>query len=149
VACAASSFLKDFRVCASGKPRYSLVAARQIEFHVVVLQEPKTLYRGCFGRGREALLHAMSSNYEVNRHPPHPADLRATVLHMAVSGFENRDLLARLARKRPDRIGSHIARLELRPNHGVCIADTGSVGHWSVWGIPAQLTEFIADVEDL
>jgi hypothetical protein len=146
---AALLFPKHSLACASAKPRYSLVAARQIEFHVVVLQEPKILYRACFGRGRDALLRAMSSNYEVNRHPPHPADLRATVLHMAVSGFENRDLLAQLARKRPDRIGSHIARLELRPNHGVCIADTGGVGHWSVWGIPAQLTEFIADVEDI
>jgi len=118
----------------------------QTEFHVFVLQQPKTLYRACFGGDEDALLHALSSNYEISRQPPHPADLRATVLHMAVSGFENGDQLARFASKRPDRIGTHIARLELQPNHGICIADTGSVGHWSIWGIPTRLAQFVADV---
>lgn len=124
------------------------MAGRQTEFHVFVLREPKTLYRACFGRDRDSLLYALSSNYE-NKRSPHPEDLRATILYMAVSGFEDPDLVARLARSRPDRIGTHIATLELRPNYGVCLADTGSVGHWSIWGTSTRLATFVADVVDV
>jgi hypothetical protein len=52
-----------------------------------------------------------------------------------------------MARRRPDRIGTHIATIPLEPGHGVCIADTGGPGHWSVWGVPSQLVAFVADVE--
>jgi hypothetical protein len=120
------------------------MAGFESEFHVVVLQEPRRLYRGCFGADR--IEEALRSNYENGRNP-HPADLRATVLHMAVSLFEDRDLLLQLARRRPDRIGDHVATIELQPGFGVCIADTSGPGHWSVWGRPAQLLEFVTDVE--
>lgn len=119
----------------------------QNEFRVVVLREPMTLYRGCFGTDRASRIHALSSNYEIDRRPPHPADLHATVLHMATSGFEHRDRIAHMARRRPDRIGTHIATLELQPGHGVCVADTGGPGHWSVWGIPTTLATFVTAIE--
>lgn len=122
--------------------------ARQDEFRVVVLREPKTLYRGAFGRDQATLIHALASNYEAGR-SPHPADLRATVLHMAISGFEHPDVLLRLARKRPDRVGTHIVTLELQSDHGICVADTGSPGHWSIWGTPAQLLDLVADVHEV
>lgn len=113
---------------------------------VDVLQRPLVVYRGCHGSDAGAVRDAMRSNYETGR-SPHPADLRATVLHMAVSMFEADDVLLRLARRRPDRVGTHVARLELQPERGICLADTGSAGHWSVWGIPEQLAECVVDVE--
>ena len=103
------------------------------------------VFRGCHDAGGAALVDAMRSNYETGR-PAHPADLRATVLHMAVSMFEDAEVLLRLARRRPDRVGTHVARVELLPGRGFCLADTGSRGHWSVWGIPDQLAGCVVDV---
>lgn len=123
------------------------MARFEMEFRVVVLGDSHTLYRACHGRDRRALERAFTSNFQAGREPPHPADLHATVLHMAVSMFEKRENLGRMARRRPDRIGTHIATLGLEPGHGVCIADTGGAGHWSVWGVPAQLTAFVTDVQ--
>jgi hypothetical protein len=122
--------------------------AVQNEFRVVVLQEPMRLYRGCHGTGRSSIEAALMSNYQAGR-APHPADLRATVLHMAVSMFEDSDVVAVQARRRPERVGTHIARVDLQPGHGVCVADTGGRGHWSVWGIPAQLADFVTDVMEV
>ena len=45
---------------------------------------------------------------------------------------EDAEVLLRLARRRPDRIGTHLVRVELQPGRGICLADTGSRGHWSV-----------------
>lgn len=113
---------------------------------VHLVDVPKVLYRGCGGESAEALADAMRSNYELDR-KPHPADLRATVLHMAVSMFENGDELASAARRRPDRIGTHIARLELKPHLGICFSDTGGPGHWSVWGRPDVLRDAIVELK--
>jgi hypothetical protein len=113
------------------------------EYRVVILTEPVILHRGCFGPTR--LREAFLSNYEAGR-PPHPQDLRATVLHMAVSMFEDFDLVHRLCSRRPDRIGTHILTAELQPGHGVCIADTSGPGHWSIWGIPTTLESMVVDV---
>jgi hypothetical protein len=125
--------------------RIALAVAVQTEFLVVVLQEPQTLHRGCHGAGRAALEAALTSNYQAGR-TPHPADLRATALHMSVSMFEDPEVIARLVERRPDRVGTHVARVDLQPGHGVCVADTGGPGHWSVWGIPARLAECVVDV---
>jgi hypothetical protein len=123
------------------------MARFEMEFRVVVLDEPLTLYRACHGPDRRALERALMSNFQARREPPHPADLHAAVLHMAVSMFEQRENLERMARRRPDRIGTHIATLALEPGYGVCIADTGGAGHWSVWGVPAQLMAFVTDAQ--
>jgi hypothetical protein len=64
---------------------------------------------------------------------------------MAVSMLDDRDTLARRMRRRPDRMGTHLLTLDVPPGHGVCVADTGGPHHWSIWGIPAQLLEFVAD----
>lgn len=119
----------------------------ETEFRVVVLGEPLTLYRACHGLDRRAVERTLMSNFQARREPPHPADLHATVLHMAVSMFQKRENLERMARRRPDRIGTHIATVALEPGHGVCIADTGSAGHWSVWGLPLQLMAFVTGVQ--
>ncbi len=115
------------------------------EILVVVLQEEMTLYRACGGDTPAAVEASLRSNYEIRRSPPHPADLHATVLHMAVSMFARADTISRMARRNPDRIGTHVAQLRLAPGNGICLADTGSAGHWSVWGTPAQLAAFVTD----
>jgi hypothetical protein len=66
-------------------------------------------------------------------------------MHMAVSMFEDGERLQSSARQRPDRLGTHVARIELRPGRGICRADTG-VGHWSVWGLADQLADCVVDV---
>lgn len=119
--------------------------ALEFPITVALLERPMTVFRGCGGAGRLALVDAVRSNYETGR-PAHPADLRATVLHMAVSMFEDAEVLLRLGRRRPDRIGTHLARVELQPGCGICLADTGSRGHWSVWGIPTELASCVVDV---
>ncbi|MGO9971919.1 MAG: hypothetical protein ACLP01_03630 [Solirubrobacteraceae bacterium] len=111
---------------------------------VVLLERPMTVFRGCHGAEGAALVDAMRSNYETGR-PANPADLRATVLHMAVSMFEDVEALVRLARRRPDRVGTHVARVELQPGSGICLADTGSRGHWSICG-PDQLAGCVVNV---
>jgi len=124
------------------------MAAFESEFHVHVLTKPMTLYRGCRGRDQRALEEAVSSNFQVGR-SPHPTDLHAAVLYMAVSMFASSATIAALARRRPGRIGTHVACMELQPGHGVCVADTGGVGHWSVWGVPALLVQFVVSVEEV
>lgn len=113
---------------------------------VDVVRRITTLYRGCHGTEMPQLVRGMRSNYEEGRRP-HPAERKAIVTFMAVSMFEDRDWLRRFARQRPDRIGTHIARVELRSGLGICLADTGSEGHWSVWGLPRHLARCVVDVE--
>jgi hypothetical protein len=48
---------------------------------VDVLDRAKLVFRGCHGPDRDAVVDAMRSNDETGR-PTHPADLRATELHM-------------------------------------------------------------------
>jgi hypothetical protein len=112
---------------------------------VALLTRTMTLYGACHGADTTAVRNTMRSNYESGR-SPHPADLRATVLHMAVSMFEDPDGLSRLAARRPDRVGTHLARVELQPNRGICLADTGSPGHWSIWGVPDQLAGCVVEM---
>jgi hypothetical protein len=110
------------------------------DFPIVVLEvvKPTTLYRGCRGSRMPELVAAMRSNYEAERRP-HPAERRAMVTYMAVSMFEDGERLSRFAQRRPDRRGTHVARVELQPGLGICVADTGSEGHWSIWGLPNRL----------
>ena len=65
---------------------------------------------------------------------------------MAVSMFEDGERLAKFARQRPDRLGAYIARVVLKPDLGICLADTGSRGHSSIWGLPRQLAACVVDV---
>lgn len=113
-----------------------MAAAFEREFRVVVLDEPMLVHRGCHGVDRAALVDALTSNYQAGRLPPHPAEVHASVLAMATSVFEDPATVQVLGRRRPARIGTHIATIELRPGRGVCVADTGSRGHWSGVGDP-------------
>ena len=105
------------------------------------------LYRGVVHRFGSSSEEDLKSNYERGRNP-HPTDLKATVLYMAVSMFEDRDLVAYMCRRRPDRVGRYVAQIDLEPDHGVCVAQTNNPGHWSVWGVPAQLARFVTDLTE-
>lgn len=111
---------------------------------VDVVRERMTLYRGCHGAAPSDLIRSMRSNYEEGRRP-HPEERKAIVSFMAVSMFEDGDRLRRFAQQRPARIGTHVARVELRPGLGICIADTGGEGHWSIWGLPDQLARCVVE----
>jgi hypothetical protein len=115
--------------------------AQEVEYRVHVLQDAVRLFRGC---DENDLPGSMRSNYEqgIQRNP---SELRSTVLHMAVSMFDNVDTLRALIARFPY-IGTAIAVVELQPGSGVCRANTGSVGHWSVWGRPDELAGFVVDL---
>ena len=115
-------------------------------YEILVLEENITLHRACFGADPFSVLGGLRSNYENWRDRPHPADLHATILHMAVSMFEKADTIERLARRHPARIGTHVMSLALQPGYGVCVADTSGPGHWSVWGVPTQLQAFVTGI---
>ncbi len=68
---------------------------------VAVLERSMTVFRGCHDEEGVALVDAMRSNYETGR-APHPADLRATVLHMAVLMFEDVTACLRRCHRRDD-----------------------------------------------
>jgi hypothetical protein len=68
---------------------------------------------------------------------------------MAISMFSDAAALARLTRRRPDRLGTHIMTLILLPGFGICTSETGAPGHHSVWGTPQSLFECITDVRPL
>jgi hypothetical protein len=127
--------------------RLSISMAFPDRYEALVLQEAKTVYRACFGADGGALLDSFRSNYELDRQPPHPGDLHATVIRMALSTFEDDAAPRRLASRNPARIGTHIAMVELIPGRGICIADTSGPGHWSIWGIPDQLVGMVTDVK--
>lgn len=111
---------------------------------VQVLEEDLQLYRVVPERGSEGIESAFCSHYELRRPPRGPED-RATAIHMAVSMFDREEAARDLANRIP-KLGGHIARLELQPGHGICVAKTGGPAHWSVWGRPAQLASCIADI---
>jgi hypothetical protein len=120
-----------------------------VEYLVHVVQEPMVLHRTCFGADARAVEAGLMSNYEARRQPPHPADLHATILHMAVSMFEDWSKLEAMARRRPERLGTHIMTVHLQAAQAFCVADTASKGHWSVWGVPAQLAALVTDVREV
>lgn len=94
------------------------------EVRVLVLDDERRLYRACWAPDSPAQLDSFRSHYELQR-PPRGAELRAAVIHMAVSMFETPapcwDLIARTH----GRIGDHVAELRLVPGRGVCVAKTG------------------------
>jgi hypothetical protein len=113
---------------------------------VDLVREPLTLYRACHASSNDELIRGMRSNYDAER-PPHPSDLKATVLHMAVSMFEDAERVASFARQRPERLGTHVAAVGLQPGLGICIADTSGPGHWSVWARPEVLVSLVTGMQ--
>lgn len=120
----------------------------QDEFAVRVVRGSMSLWRICASDGSDqhALLEDFRSNYEKRRSKARKLDAHATVIQMALSMWTDPDHATKLSRGLPRQLGGHIARLEIQPGNGVCVAETGSRSHRSVWGRPLQLAAFVADV---
>ena len=103
---------------------------------VVVVEEPRRLYRVSRARDDEGFLDAFRSHYEQGLPPRGPED-RAAVIHMALSMFDSESVAAQLAERVP-KLGRHVATVELKPGLGLCVAKTGGprtgrcgAGHFS------------------
>jgi hypothetical protein len=114
-------------------------------YAVHVVDDEITLHRPCFGADDPLLLYALRSNHENGRAGAEVNALLAT----SVSMFERVETVTRLARRRPERVGSHIMTVILLPEFGFYRAETGAPGHHSIWGSPHRLLECITAVRPL
>ena len=101
------------------------------------------LYRACAGSADGVALDSFRSHYELKR-PPRGPENRATVIHMALSMFEEPEPCWNLIERTRGKIGDHVAELHLTPGHGICVAKTAGPLHWSVWGRPEILHDAVA-----
>jgi hypothetical protein len=124
-------------------PRMSLIQ----EVLVRVLEDEMRLYRATWADHNPAQLDSFRSHYELQR-PPRGREVRAAVIHMAVSMFETAEPCWALIDRTRGRIGDHVAELRLVPGRGVCAAKTGGPLHWSVWGDPAVLQAAVSGYVD-
>lgn len=114
-----------------------------INVDVRVLDAEMRLYRACAGSADGVALDSFRSHYELKR-PPRGPENRATVIHMALSMFEEPEPCWDLIERTRGKIGDHVAELRLTPGHGVCVAKTAGPLHWSVWARPEVLHDAIA-----
>lgn len=113
---------------------------------VAPVRETAIVYRIVRGADRSApaVLDSLCSHYERGA-PPRGYERRLAVIHMGLSVFSTPAAAGAMALKWP-MIGTFIAELNLEPEHGFCLADTGQRGHWTLWGRPLQLLDSIADI---
>jgi hypothetical protein len=114
-----------------------------VDIDVRVLDEEMRLYRACAGSADGVAVDSFRSHYELKRPPRGPED-RATVIHMALSMFEEPEPCWNLIERTRGKIGDHLAGLHLTPGHGICFAKTAAPLHWSVWGRPEILHDAVA-----
>jgi hypothetical protein len=117
-------------------------------YAVQIVDDEITLHRPCFGGDDPLLLYALRSHHE-NHRAPRPPELGDALLDMGISMFEQAGAVARMARRRPDRLGTHIMTVILLPELGFCMSATGAPGHHSVWGAPQRLMECITDIRPI
>ena len=117
------------------------------DIRVRVITAEMRLYRACVAPDHPAQADSFPSHYEL-RTPPRGAELRAAVIHMAVSMFESADPCWSLIDRTRGRLGSHVAELRLPPGRGICVAKTGGPLHWSIWGQPSELHAAITNYVD-
>jgi hypothetical protein len=122
------------------------MAAGDLDLVVAPVRETAIVYRIVRGADRSApaVLDSLRSHYEWGA-PPRGYERRLAVIHMGLSVFSTQAAARAMALKWP-MIGTFIAELNLEPEHGFCLADTGQRGHWTLWGRPLQLLDSIADI---
>ena len=123
---------------APGWPRPTVAASPEGEMR---------LYRATWAEHDPARVDSFRSHDELQR-PPRGPEIRAAVIHMAVSMFETAEPCWALIDRTNGRIGDHVAELRLVPGFGVCTAKTGGPLHWSVWRDPAVLHAAISGYTD-
>ena len=117
---------------------------------LVPIRQPVTLYRCTSAQHRHdepAISLSLTSHYELQR-PPRKIEKAFAVLHMAISTWTSFDAAAAMCASYGDRIGHHVAVLDVRPQEGVTIDEPPDPGneHRSIWGSPALLNGFLVDV---
>lgn len=118
------------------------------ELVVESVLEPRVVFRVTFATSlhdREALLHSLTSNYELHQRP-RKIERVYSVLHFAISTWTSEDAARANAHAWPKN-GDHIARLELVPGLGACVdrpADASE--HRSLWVAPDQALRCVVDV---
>lgn len=120
-----------------------------LSFLVEVITEPKEIFRVCKAATRddeEQLIVDLQSNYQRKPNKIRLLDAHATVIQMGLSMWDNFEDASKMSRKLPQHLGEYVARLEVVPDYGICIAQTGFRTHHTVWGRPPQLLEFVQEV---
>jgi hypothetical protein len=114
-----------------------------VNIDVRVLDAEMRLYRACAGSAEGVALESFRSHFELKR-PPRGPENRATVIHMALSMFEEPEPCWDLIERTRGKIGDQVAELHLTPGRGVCVAKTAGPLHWSVWARPEILHDALA-----
>jgi hypothetical protein len=117
-----------------------------LEIYEIPLGREVELFRRVWSgdRGDAAFRESFMSNFATGKHPRGPENRSATI-QMGLSMYEQSSQAEGTARLYPA-IGQYVARLLVTAGHGINLASTGQVGHWTVWGGPDQLVGAVADV---
>ena len=99
-----------------------------VNIDVRVLDAEMRLYRACAGSAEGVVPESFRSHFELKR-PPRGPENRATVIHMALSMFEEPEPCWDLIERTRGKIGDHVAELRLTPGRGVCVAKTAGPLH--------------------
>jgi hypothetical protein len=78
------------------------------------------------------------SHYEQGKKPRH-SQVGSALDHMALSMWAYEGQLVDLNESLGRRLGGFVAAVELRPEEGIWLAETGPEGHINVWGRPDSL----------
>jgi hypothetical protein len=118
------------------------------ELVVEPVLKPRVLFRvtsATSRHDREALLHSLTSNYELQQRP-RKIERIYSVLHFAISMWTSADAALANALAWPKN-GDHIARLHLLPGIGICVdRPPNESEHRSLWAAPDQVLRCVADV---
>ena len=90
--------------------------------------------------------HDWRSHYEQGR-PPHRSEIGSALDHMSLSMFSTPEQARDVTEHFGRRLGSFIAGVELKGEHGIWFSESGGAGHILVWGRPADLQACLVAVE--
>ncbi len=80
------------------------------------------------------------SHYEMGA-VPRKTQIESALIHMGLSMYDSDRMpaLVNLANRYGDKLGRFVVSVQMDGDLGVWLAETGSLGHFTVWGRPADL----------